>query len=70
MRKNMGAADKLIRLIVAAIIAILFFMEVITGKFALVLLIVAGVFVLSSLISFCPLYSLLGINTCHTKKSN
>jgi len=70
MRKNMGAADKLIRLIVAAIIAILFFMEVITGKFALVLLIVAGVFVLSSLISFCPLYGLLGINTCHTKKSN
>lgn len=66
----MGAADKLIRLIVAAIIAILFFMEVITGKFALVLLIVAGVFVLSSLISFCPLYGLLGINTCHTKKSN
>lgn len=70
MRKNMGAADKLIRLIVAAIIAILFFMDVITGKLALVLLIVAGVFVLTSLISFCPLYGLLGINTCHTKKSN
>lgn len=66
----MGAADKLIRLIVAAIIAILFFMDVITGKLALVLLIVAGVFVLTSLISFCPLYGLLGINTCHTKKSN
>lgn len=70
MRKNMGAADKLIRLVVAAIIAILFFMEVITGKLALVLLIVAVVFVLTSLISFCPLYGFLGINTCHTKKSS
>lgn len=66
----MGAADKLIRLVVAAIIAILFFMEVITGKLALVLLIVAVVFVLTSLISFCPLYGFLGINTCHTKKSS
>lgn len=70
MKKNIGAADKLIRFIIAAIIAILFFMEVITGKLALVLLIMAGVFVLTSLISFCPLYGLLGINTCHTKKSN
>ncbi len=70
MRKNMGAADKLIRLMVAAIIAILFFMDVITGKLALVLLIVAGVFILTSLISFCPLYGLLGFNTCHTEKSN
>lgn len=63
----MGAADKLIRLIIAAIVAILFFTEVVTGKLGIALLIVAGVFVLTSLISFCPLYTLLGINTCKTK---
>lgn len=69
MKKNIGAADKMIRLVIAAIIAILFFLEVITGTLGLVLLIVAGALVLTSLFSFCGLYTLLGINTCHTRKS-
>ena len=69
MKKNVGTADKLIRLVIAAIIAILFFLEVITGTLGLVLLVVAGILVLTSLISFCGLYTLLGINTCHNKKS-
>lgn len=69
MKKNVGPADKLIRLVIAAIIAILFFLEVITGTLGLILLIVAGVLVLTSLISFCGLYALLGINTCHSRKS-
>lgn len=69
MKKNVGPADKLIRLVIAAIIAILFFLEVITGTLGLILLIVAGVLVLTSLISFCGLYALLGINTCHSRNS-
>jgi hypothetical protein len=68
MKKNMGATDKLIRLIIAAIIAILFFTNVITGTLGIVLLVAAGIFLLTSLISFCPMYALLGCNTCHTKE--
>lgn len=69
MTKNMGSADKMIRLIAAAVILILNFTGVIQGTLAVVLLIVAAVFVLTSLISFCPLYPLLGINTKGKGKS-
>lgn len=64
MKKNMGTTDKVIRLIVAAIVAILFFTNVISGALGIVLLVLAGVFVLTSLISFCPLYLPFGIKTC------
>lgn len=64
MRKNSGTADRLIRLIIAAAIAVLYFTNVLTGTLAIVLLVVAGVFVLTSIIGFCPLYVLFGINTC------
>lgn len=64
MKKNMGVTDKVIRLIVAAIVVILFFAEVISGTLGIVLLVLAGVFVLTSFISFCPLYVPLGLNTC------
>lgn len=64
----MGGADKIIRIIIAAIVALLYFTNVITGTFGIILLILAGVFVLTSLISFCPIYTLLGINTCPAKK--
>jgi len=64
MKKNMGTIDKVIRILVAVTIAILFFTEVITGTLGIILLVLAAVFVLTSLISFCPLYLPLGINTC------
>jgi len=63
MKKNMGSADKTIRVFIAAIVALLYFTGVITGTLAIVLMILALVFVITSLISFCPLYPLLGINT-------
>ena len=63
MKKNMGAIDKGIRILVAVIIAILYFAGVVTGTLGIVLLVLAGVFVLTSLIGVCPLYSPLGINT-------
>lgn len=67
MKKNMGAADRMIRLLLAAIFAGLYFTDTVTGTFGIVLLVLAGVFVLTSLVSFCPLYPLLGINTCKVK---
>lgn len=68
MKKNMGNADRIIRLILAAVIAILFFTHTISGTLGIVLLAFAGIFVLTSLISFCPLYPIFGINTCPKDK--
>ena len=64
----MGKTDKTVRIILAALIAILYFTNVISGTLGLILLALAAVFVLTSLISFCPLYAPLGINTCSVKK--
>lgn len=68
MKKNMGSADRVIRLIVAAVLAVLYFTGTISGTLGLVLVILAAVFVLTSLISFCPLYAPFGISTCPMKK--
>ncbi len=67
MKANMGSTDKMVRLIVAALIAILYFTNVISGTMGIVLLVLAAVFVLTSVVSFCPLYAPFGINTCKTK---
>ena len=63
MKKNMGTLDKSIRIIVAVIIASLYFTKVISGTFAIVLLIFAAIFIVTSFISFCPLYTVIGLNT-------
>lgn len=68
MTKNMGNTDKLIRLSIAVLIAVLYYLGIISGTFAIVLGIFAVIFALTSLISYCPLYTLVGINTCSTKK--
>lgn len=68
MRTNMGTTDRIIRLLIAVAIGILYFTNVISGILAIVLGILAGVFVLTSFIGFCPLYLPLGINTCRNKK--
>lgn len=64
MKKNMGTADKVIRIVIAAIIAYLYFTGVVTGTLGIVLVAFTGIFVLTSLISFCPLYAIFGIKTC------
>jgi len=69
MKKNMGNTDRIIRLIVAAAFAVLYFTGTVTGTLGIVLLVLGGVFVLTSVISFCPLYTLVGINTCAAKKN-
>lgn len=68
MKKNMGSADKIIRLIIAAVIVFLYYNGTISGTLGIVLLVFAIIFLLTSLISFCPLYSLIGLNTCPVKK--
>lgn len=68
MKKNMGSIDRIIRLLLAAIFAYLYFAGIVTGTSGLILVILGGVFVLTSLVSFCPLYTLFGVNTCAVKK--
>lgn len=64
MKKNMGGLDKSLRVIIALVIALLYFNEIISGTLGIVLLVLAIVFVITSLVSFCPLYVLFKFNTC------
>lgn len=68
MKANMGTTDRIIRVIIAVIIAALYFTNTITGTLGVVLLALAGIFVLTSIVSFCPLYLPFGINTCKKTK--
>lgn len=63
MRSNMGAADRAVRILAAIIIAGLYFANQISGTAAIILLAFAGAFILTSLMSFCPLYLPFGIST-------
>jgi len=63
MKKNMGTIDRIIRVIIAAVIAVLFFTNQITGTLGIIFIILAAVFLLTSFISFCPLYLPLGLRT-------
>ena len=64
MKKNMGSADRIIRLVLAAVFAVLFFTGTISGTVGIVLLVLGGVFALTSVVSFCPLYAPFGLSTC------
>jgi hypothetical protein len=68
MKKNMGNTDKILRIIVAAIFAALYFTGTVEGTVGIILLVLGGVFLATSAISFCPLYTIVGLNTCSTKK--
>ena len=68
MKKNMGSVDRVIRALIALVIIILFFTNAISGTLAVVLLVLAGVFIITSILRFCPLYLLLGINTLKKKE--
>jgi len=68
MKKNIGTMDKVIRILLAVVVVSLYFANVLSGTLAIVLLVLSGVLVLTSLISFCPLYLPFGINTGKKKK--
>lgn len=63
MKKNMGNTDRVLRTIIALVVALLYFSGTVTGTVGIVLLVLAGVFLLTSLVSFCPLYLPFGIRT-------
>ena len=67
MKKNMGSADRIIRLLIAAVAAFLFFNRTLSGTLGIVALVVAVIFTLTSVLSFCPIYALLGLSTCPTE---
>lgn len=66
----MGTIDRITRIILVAIVGILYWQNIIEGTLAYVLLGISGIFVLTSFISFCPLYTLVGLKTTktHTKE--
>jgi hypothetical protein len=68
MKTNMGSADRIIRVLISAIIATLYLTNVISGTVGITLLVLAGVFLLTSIFSFCPLYYLFGFSTRPVQK--
>ena len=68
MKKNMGNIDRIVRIVIAALIAFLFFTNQITGTLGLILIIFAVVLLLTSFIGFCPLYLPLALKTNKSKK--
>ncbi|HLF65364.1 MAG TPA: DUF2892 domain-containing protein [Saprospiraceae bacterium] len=63
MKKNMGSADRTIRIVLAVAFALLYFTNIVTGVFGIILLVFAFVFLLTGFIGYCPLYSLLKFST-------
>ena len=63
MKPNMSTTDKFIRVLIGVLIAVLYYLEVISGLTAIIVLAIGIIFLVTSLISFCPLYKVLGINT-------
>lgn len=66
MKKNVGKTDRIIRVVLAIVFAGLYLTQTVQGTFGMVLLVLGGIFLATSLISFCPIYSLLGMSTCKT----
>lgn len=64
----MGSADRTIRFILAAIFIVLYFTNTVTGIWGIVLLVLGAVFILTSFVSFCPLYAPFGLSTCAKKE--
>lgn len=63
MKKNMGTADRLIRIIIAIAVAVLIITQAVTGTAAIIMGLLATIFLLTSLVSFCPLYVPFKIST-------
>ena len=63
MKKNVGTIDRVIRILVAVVVVILYFTNVISGTLGIVLLALSAIFVITSLLSFCPIWMALGLST-------
>jgi hypothetical protein len=67
MKKNMGQLDKILRVLFAVVVAVLVYMDVVTGTTSVVLMILAIILLLTSLLNFCPIYRIFGWSSCKTK---
>jgi Protein of unknown function (DUF2892) len=70
MKANMGLADRIIRVIIAAILGVLYFTGIITGDLGIVIFLLAIMFAATSLIAFCPMYVIFKLDTVRKKETN
>jgi len=70
MKKNMGTIDRAVRLFIAALFIALYFAHFISGTIGVILLVIAGIFFVTGVGGICPLYMVLGLNTCGYKKGH
>ncbi len=68
LNKNMGTADRLIRTLLAVVFAVLYFTGILPGSLGIILLVVGVIFLLTSLVSFCPLYTPFNFSTVKVNK--
>lgn len=66
MKKNMGSADRIIRILIAVVMSVLYFTGTVSGTLGIILLVLGGIFLVTSFVGFCPLYAPFGIKTCST----
>ncbi|MBK9282848.1 MAG: DUF2892 domain-containing protein [Sphingobacteriaceae bacterium] len=70
MKQNMGLVDRVIRIVIALVVAVLYFSGIINGTVAIIALIISGVFILTALVKTCPLYIPFGINTSNNEEDS
>ncbi len=63
MKRNLSNVDRIVRVVVAALFAYLYFAGIVTGGLGIVLVVLGAVFVLTSVVSFCPIYAMLKLST-------
>jgi uncharacterized membrane protein YtjA (UPF0391 family) len=68
MKRNISTADRLIRLVLAVVLGVLYFTHTVTGTAGIILLIVGVILLLTALVNFCPIYRILGISTCRVPR--
>lgn len=69
MKRNMGTIDRILRVVISAVFATLYFTGTVTGVFGIVLLALGGIFTLTALVGFCPIYAVFGLRTCAVRKT-
>lgn len=69
MKRNMGLPDRIVRIVLATIAPVLYFADIVSGTLAMVLLVISGILLVTSLFRFCPLYVPFGINTNKESKN-
>jgi pilus assembly protein TadC len=69
MTKNIGSADKIIRFLIALIIGVLYFTNVLTGTIGIIMLVIGGILAATALINFCPIWAGFGMKTTSSEEN-